>query len=116
MGLSPPLMPRLLYRPSTLAAHQHERPVLNLFESSNDEPVEEDLSFLAIPSPPSATSKTDNDEIPTFGLSPRTTLVPRLPELMESCRLFAFPDEKENLLSRRRLPALRMRPALRRRS
>lgn len=117
--LSPPLMPRLHYRPSTLAAHQHERqsgrPVLNLFESSNDND-EEDLSFLAIPTPPSSTSETDNDAIPTFGLSPRTTLVPRLPELMESCRLFGFPNNKENLSSRRRLPALRMRPTRRRRS
>jgi len=108
--LSPPLMPRLQYRPSTLAGH----PVLDVFaRSSNDETEqpENDLSFLAIPIPSSTNFETDKDTIPTFGLSPRTTLPPRLPELLESCQLFGFRNEKEILSPRRRLPTLRMRPS-----
>lgn len=108
--LSPPLMPRLQYRPSTLAGH----PMLNLFESSGNDVTEQpenDLSFLAIPTPPSTNFETDKDTIPTYGLSPRTTLAPRLPELLESCQLFGFRNEKEILSSRRRLPTLRMRPS-----
>lgn len=105
--LSPPPMPQIRYRPSRLASHRYERmsarPILDVFENVND------LSFLAIPTPPSATSHADQDIIPTFGLSPRTTLAPRFPDLLESHPIFGFPDEKENVSSRRRLPALRMR-------
>jgi hypothetical protein len=105
--LSPPPMPQLRYRPSRLASHRYEhtsgRPILDVFENVSD------LSFLAIPTPPSAISHTDKDGIPTFGLSPRTTLAPRFPDLLESHPIFGFPDGKENVSSRRRLPALRMR-------
>mmetsp|Transcript_12888 Transcript_12888/g.32472 ORF Transcript_12888/g.32472 Transcript_12888/m.32472 type:complete len:215 (+) Transcript_12888:147-791(+) len=107
--LSPPLMPRLSYRPSNLATHQNERytsgrPVLDIFECKSSE--ESNLSFLAIPTPPSAIS--DKDAIPTFGLSPRTTLAPRFPELVDAFPV--FPDEKENLNLRKVLPVLRRRP------
>lgn len=105
--LSPPLMPRILYRPSTFASHRYERksgrPILDIFENKSN------LSFLAIPSPPSTTSEADKDAIPTFGLSPRTTLAPRFPDLLESHPIFGFPEEKENVSSRRLLPALRMK-------
>ena len=105
--LSPPLMPRILYRPSTLASHRHERksgrPILDVFENKSN------LSFLAIPSPSATTTEADKDTIPTFGLSPRTTLAPRFPDLLESHPMSGFPDEKENVSSRRLLPALRMK-------
>lgn len=127
--LSPPLMPRLHYRPSTLATHQFERksgrPILDIFKSNSTnniledrQPEEDDLSFLAIPTPPSARSETNKEAIPTLGLSPRTTLAPRFPDLVESHLVFEFPDEKENLSRGRLLPALRMRRThgLRRRS
>jgi len=125
--LSPPLMPRFLYRPSSLLSRQKERshtfapgrPVLDLFDSNSDsssmEQPENDLSFLAIPTPPSNTSEMDDEKIPTFVLSPRTTLAPRFPELFDSRRLFGphYDEEKENELNgtkRRLLPFLRMRP------
>jgi len=107
--LSPPLMPRLSYRPSNLATHQNERytsgrPFLDIFECKSGK--EANLSFLAIPTPPSATS--DKDTIPTFGLSPRTTLAPRFPGLVDGFPV--LPDEKEKVNSRKLLPVLRMRP------
>lgn len=109
--LSPPLMPRLSYRPSKLATHQNERfttgrPVLDLFERMESNPSRQDLSFLAIPTPPSVAS--GKETIPTFGLSPRTTLAPRFPELLDPFP--AFPDEKEYLSSNKQLPFLRRRP------
>lgn len=125
--LSPPLMPRLHYRPSSLLSRQNERsltvargrPVLDLFDSNSDSSSmaqpENDLSFLAIPTPPSNTSEMNDETIPTFELSPRTTLAPRFPELFDSRRLFGphYDEEKENELNgtkRRLLPFLRMRP------
>lgn len=123
--LSPPLMPRLHYRPSSLLSRQNERsltfargrPVLDLFDSdgSSMEQPENDLSSLAIPTPPSNTSEKDDEKIPTFELSPRTTLAPRFPEMFDSRRLFGphYDEEKENELNgtkRRLLPFLRMRP------
>lgn len=109
--LSPPLMPRLSYRPSKLAAHQNERftagrPVLDIFEYKRSGESQQDLSFLAIPTPPSVAS--DEDVIPTFGLSPRTTLAPRFPELLDPFP--AFPDEKEIPKSQNTLPLLKRRP------
>jgi len=118
--LSPPLMPRFKYRHSTIKeenrrTHYHlpGRLVLDLFSSETEQPVSyNDLSFLAIPTPPSRTSEVDASKIPTFGLSPRTTMAPSFPPLLDSRRLFACTtsDEKENSYRRRSLPSLRMRP------
>lgn len=120
--LSPPLMPRFQYRPSSLIQYNDRshpfargRPVLDIFEGSStslieDEQPEDDMSFLAIPTPPSIKSEADDTKIPVFDLSPRTTLAPRFPELMDSHRLFGNPsDEKENDGRRPLLPSLRMR-------
>jgi len=109
--LSPPLMPRLSYRPSKLATHQNERftagrPVVDIFERMDRSLVHQDLSFLAIPTPPSVES--EKNAIPTFGLSPRTTLAPRFPELLDPFP--PFPEEKENSTSSKHLPILRRRP------
>lgn len=122
--LSPPLMPRLKYRRSSLSSQNNERtrsrsysfavrgrPVLDIFgddsnsyEQQQQRPTN-DLSFLAIPTPPSKISET---KIPSFGLSPRTTLAPRFPELFESRRLFGRSLMLENE-DRNPLPSLRMR-------
>jgi hypothetical protein len=114
--LSPPPMPRIRYRPSTLAGHQFERkggrPILDIFVSDSNierRQHEENLSFLEIPTPPSARNETDKDSIPIFGLSPRTTLAPRFPNLLESHPIFGFPEEEESFPRGRLLPALRMR-------
>lgn len=118
--LSPPLMPRFKYRHSTTSEEDRRshrylpgRLVLDLFANEREQPVSDnDLSFLAIPTPPSNTSEIDSSDIPTFGLSPRTTMAPTFPLLMDYRRLFACntSDEKENLSRRRTLPPLRMRP------
>lgn len=109
--LSPPLMPRLKYRPASLSSQNNERtrsrshsfaargrPVLDLFgddsNSYEQEQPQNNLSFLAIPTPPSNIIET---KIPSFGLSPRTTLAPFL-------RSLAFENEDGNPL-----PSLRMR-------
>lgn len=117
---SPPLMPRFKYRHATTEevntrsqCHLPGRLVLDLFSSEREQPVgNDDLSFLAIPTPPSNTSDIDSSKIPSFGLSPRTTMAPTFPLLLDSRRLFACrtSDEKENLSRRRILPPLRMRP------
>lgn len=123
--LSPPLMPRINYRSSSLLSHEFGRldsfvssgrPILDLFESNNNEQSGNDLSFLAIPTPPSHSSNMNKESIPTFGLSPRTTLAPRFPELHDSHWLFGVHTEKEkenehssSSSSRRLLPSLRMR-------
>lgn len=117
--LSPPLMPRFKYRHSTPEENRRSqcylpgRPVLDLFTSEQEQPVsDDDLSFLAIPTPPSNTSEIDNSKIPSFGLSPRTTMAPSFPLLLDSRRLFGCSTEvdKENVSRRRILPPLRMRP------
>jgi len=118
--LSPPLMPRFKYRHSTTAEENRRshcylpgRLVLDLFSSEREQPVSDnDLSFLAIPTPPSNTSENFSSKIPTFALSPRITMAPSFPLLMDSRRLFACNTsaEKENLSMRRILPPLRMRP------
>lgn len=117
---SPPLMQRFKYRHSTPAEENGRsqcyipgRPVLDLFTNEREEPVNNnDLSFLAIPTPPSNTSEVDNAKIPSFGLTPRTTAAPSFPLLLDSRRLFGgnTSDEKENVSRRRILPSLRMRP------
>lgn len=118
---SPPLMPQLKYQSSEMSGERfhifHGRPVLNIFEHDNDSSgnrvqPENDLSFLAIPTPPSDSSiEANGAKVPYFDLSPRTTLAPRIPEFFDSRRLNAR-DEKENKCSRRRpLPSLRMRPS-----
>lgn len=127
--LSPPLMRRIEYRPSSISSQMnnersnsflHGRPVLDIFESSSSSEQPEndisDLSFLAIPTPPSMSSNVNESEIPSFDLSPRTTLAPRFPDLHDSRLLFpAVHIGKENMnsntSSRRRLPPLRMRPS-----
>lgn len=117
-SLSPPPMPQLKYQSSTMAGERfqifHRRPVLNIFDdnSSNTTQPDDDLSFLAIPTPPSEnTIESNRSKVPSFDLSPRTTLAPRIPEFFDSRRLNVL-DEKENKCSRRRpLPSLRMRPS-----
>ena len=120
---SPPLMPRFKYRPSTLEQQNDlslcdapGRPVLDLFSSDREEPEnDDDLSFLAIPTPASNFNEVDTSKVPSFGLSPRTTMAPLFPRLMDSRRLFEGETghEKENSnIDRRRIivPALSMRP------
>jgi hypothetical protein len=120
-NLSPPPMPQLKYQSSKMAEERfhifHRRSVLNIFEHDNDSSAntigpDNDLSFLAIPTPPSDSSiEANGAKVPYFDLSPRTTLAPRIPEFFDSRRLNAR-DEKENKCSRRRpLPSLRMRPS-----
>jgi len=121
-NFSPPLMPRFKYRPSTLPQHNDQsysfargRPVLDLFTSDREQSEHgSDLSFLAMPSPPSNGSGIDESKIPSFRLSPRTTMGPPFPNLLVARRLFGgkIVDEKENTDSSRRriLPSLRMRP------
>jgi len=116
---SPPPFPRFKYglaSPSSYRDNERSqsfvcgRPVLDIFESSNNsrsrsEQPQNDLSFLAVPTPPSHTSAAT---IPSFDLSPRTTLAPRFPVLkMDSHRLFETKDAKSSI---RMLPLLRMRP------
>lgn len=116
---SPPPFPRFKYglaSPSSYRDNERSqsfvrgRPVLDIFESRNNstsrsEQPQNDLSFLAVPTPPSHTSAAT---IPSFDLSPRTTLAPRFPELkMDSHRLFETKDAKSSILM---LSSLRMRP------
>lgn len=117
--LSPPLMPRFKYRQSTPEENRRShcylpgRPVLDLFTGEREQPFSgDDLSFLAIPTPPSNTSEIYDSKIPSFGLSPRTTMAPSFPLLLDSRRLFGCDKEegKENVSRRRILPPLRMRP------
>lgn len=119
---SPPLMPRFKYRPSTLEEQNSRslyylpgRPVLDLFSGNREQhDNDNDLSFLAIPTPTSNFSEVENTKIPAFGLSPRTTVAPIFPRLLDSRRLFVGDTGygKENLGENRRpvLPTLRMRP------
>lgn len=101
---SPPLMPRCKY------------PVLDFLEDSSSSQLNRDLSFLAIPTPPSKANDTDTDSdmIPSFDLSPRTTLAPHFPELMSSrlhFRVLNHTQKNHAERSRRTLlPSLRMRP------
>jgi hypothetical protein len=120
-ALSPPLMPRLKYRSLSLSSENDDdeqsrphafaargRPVLDLFGDSNSyEQPENDLSFLAFPTSPSNISAMSHDEkIPSFDLSPRTTLKPRFPEFFRRPLVV----EKEPQPLRRNLPpSLRMR-------
>jgi len=120
---SPPLMPRFQYRPSTLEQQNDQslsftrgRPVLDIFTSDREQPENAlDLSFLSMPTPPSNVSEMDEAKIPFFALSPRTTMGPPFPYLVEGRRLFVgnAEEEKENgdSLRRRILPSLRMRPS-----
>lgn len=120
---SPPLMPRFQYRSSALAqqndhsiAYAQGRPVLDLFTDGSEQSQSTfDLSFLAMPTPSSNTSEIDEKKIPFFALSPRTTMAPPFPHLVEGRRLFEghIEDGKENVDSSRRriLPSLRMRRA-----
>lgn len=119
-NLSPPPMPQLKYHSSKMAGDLfhifNRRPVLNIFEHDSDNSAntvepDDDLSFLAIPTLPSDSSiEANGPKVPSFDLSPRTTLAPRFPEFFDSRRLNAG-DEKENKCSRRPLPSLRMRPS-----
>jgi len=128
--LSPPLMRRIEYRPTSISSHANSersssflrgRPVLDIFDSSGSSISEQpendlsELSFLAIPTPPSLISKANESQIPSFDLSPRTTLAPQFPELHDSRLLFPrfhaeIENKNSNTSSRRRLPPLRMRP------
>jgi len=111
---SPPLMPRFKYRPSTVEEQNSRslcyvpgRPVLDLFSRNREQhDNDNDLSFLAIPTPTSNFSEV--------GLSPRTTVAPIFPRLLDSRQLFLgdIGYGKENLGENRRpmLPTLRMRP------
>lgn len=114
---SPPPFPRFKYglaSPSSYRDNERTqpfvrgRPVLDIFERSNSSrsaQPENDMAFLAVPTPPSHTSAA---KIPSFDLSPRTTLAPRFPMLkMDSRRLFEMKDAKSSI---RMLPSLSMRP------
>jgi hypothetical protein len=121
---SPPLMPRFKYRPSTVEEQNSRslcyvpgRPILDLFSRNREQHENDndnDLSFLAIPTPTSTFSEVDNTKIPSFGLSPRTTVAPIFPRLLDSRRLFVGDTGygKDNFFESRRpmLPTLRMRP------
>merc|ERR1712224_1042353 len=129
--LSPPLMPRLSYQPALNErsnTYARGRPFLDLFANEDNELPENDLSFLAIPAIPPQTSGSHEEEIPSFGLSPRTTLIPRFsesmprfPEIHDSYFLDHETsdnneDKENNGVSKTRrplrLPSLRMRPTL----
>lgn len=118
--LSPPLMPRFKYQTSTLAQQNDQsiffargRPVLDLFTGEKEQTGNTfDLSFLAMPTPQSNTSEIDESKIPSFALSPRTTLGPPFPHLVEGRVLFGGNTKDDDSSSRRRIiSSLRMRPS-----